>query len=314
MRMPDSLSVSVPSPTPRTLAGGAVPADTAASAPGREEKAGACFDYETYDREDLFLRPRRQGPTNALSAEEVFAGGKGVPRPVFTEIRPPRPLPERPAGPVPAFAALLPAVLFLYLLYRYRPSVVLVLRSALYPDLEEKIAESQDFNMLRLFLFAKGLFLLVVPLALLRWLELWRPDLLGLLPSPWLALAALTAALAAVETVQYLITALTAAVSDKPGFFARVRLENSLTLTLAALLLTPPVLFYAVSPEGAAPWTGAWTALTAIVLVIKHLTRIYVLFLSEKVSSFRWFLYLCTAEWLPWSFFVLLACRNLVSV
>lgn len=78
---------------------------------------------------------------------------------------------------------------------------------------------------------------------------------------------------------------------------------------LGAIILTPVILLFALSPLGNDPlWAGLLTAGLLITFLL-YLRETFALFISKKVSILHWILYLCAVEIFPVSLLWLLVVR-----
>ena len=92
-------------------------------------------------------------------------------------------------------------------------------------------------------------------------------------------------------------------------FIAQLMLLKRTCFALGMILISPPLLLFALCPQGTG---GVWFCIIAVELAAAaalYLKETLNLFLSKKVSILHWFLYLCTVEVFPVSLLWLLAVR-----
>lgn len=77
----------------------------------------------------------------------------------------------------------------------------------------------------------------------------------------------------------------------------------------ALFLLTPALLLYALCPPGEGRLLAAIVSLEVLFVAVLFLRETILLFMAKKVSILHWFLYLCTVEIFPVTFFCLAAVR-----
>lgn len=77
----------------------------------------------------------------------------------------------------------------------------------------------------------------------------------------------------------------------------------------ALFLLTPALLLYALLPPGGGSILAAIVAAEVLLVAVLFLRETILLFVAKKVSILHWFLYLCTVEIFPVTFFCLAAVR-----
>ena len=118
--------------------------------------------------------------------------------------------------------------------------------------------------------------------------------------------AALFAALAA---YQYSVLTLTGAVTVSLPFTNALNRIKSLYFHLAAVVLTPVLLLWALMPAAEGRNAGIIMAAMSLCIVLAFLRETFLLFLSKKLSIYHWFLYLCTVEAFPVSLVCLVAAK-----
>ena len=92
-------------------------------------------------------------------------------------------------------------------------------------------------------------------------------------------------------------------------FIAQLMLLKRTCFALGMILISPPLLLFALCPQGTG---GVWFCIIAVDLAaaaVLYLKETLNLILSKKVSILHWFLYLCTVEVFPVSLLWLLAVR-----
>lgn len=205
--------------------------------------------------------------------------------------------------------SVLTLLLYFYLIYRYRNLVGMAVKSFFYKDSREKILDSQDFNIAGLFALSRLLCWMALSLGLHRTLERFYPELFEKVES-WIVLAGIMLAILSSSVLQFLMVSLATFLSGNHLFFNRLRRINVLGLSHFAILSTPLLLLYAGASEKAFVPLFVPAATVVIALLLTHVIRVYRYFKTEKVSSFQWFLYLCAAEAVPWSYVFVLACKK----
>ena len=99
------------------------------------------------------------------------------------------------------------------------------------------------------------------------------------------------------------------AASIPQPFIAQLMLLKRTCFALGMILISPPLLLFALCPQGTG---GVWFCIIAVELAaaaVLYLKETLNLFLSKKVSILHWFLYLCIVEVFPVSLLWLLAVR-----
>lgn len=123
--------------------------------------------------------------------------------------------------------------------------------------------------------------------------------------------AAVFACVVVVWWLQNLILALSGKVSLSSSFTHEIWNIRRISASLAALLLTPVTLMYALSDGTCGNVLFIIAATLAVLLYIHFLARTYILFVERKVSIFYWILYLCAVELFPVSLPVLVLIKHI---
>ena len=112
-----------------------------------------------------------------------------------------------------------------------------------------------------------------------------------------------------VAAYQTIAVRLAGALTLSQPFIAQLMLLKRTCFALGMILISPPLLLFALCPQGTG---GVWFCIIAVELAaaaVLYLKETLNLFLSKKVSILHWFLYLCTVEVFPVSLLWLLAVR-----
>lgn len=131
------------------------------------------------------------------------------------------------------------------------------------------------------------------------------------IPQGAVLILSLLASLAALGVAAYQAIAvrLAGTLTLSQPFIAQLMLLKRTYFALGVVLISPPLLLFALCPQGTG---GVWFCIVAIELTaaaVLYLKETLNLFLSKKVSILHWFLYLCTVEVFPISLLWLLAVR-----
>ena len=112
-----------------------------------------------------------------------------------------------------------------------------------------------------------------------------------------------------IAAYQTIAVRLAGALTLSQPFIAQLMLLKRTCFALGMILISPPLLLFALCPQGTG---GVWFCIIAVELAaaaVLYLKETLNLFLSKKVSILHWFLYLCTVEVFPVSLLWLLAVR-----
>ena len=112
-----------------------------------------------------------------------------------------------------------------------------------------------------------------------------------------------------VAAYQTIAVRLAGALTLSQPFIAQLMLLKRTCFALGMILISPPLLLFALCPQGTG---GVWFCIIAVELAaaaVLYLKETLNLFLSKKVSILHWFLYLCIVEVFPVSLLWLLAVR-----
>ena len=131
------------------------------------------------------------------------------------------------------------------------------------------------------------------------------------IPQGAVLILSLLASLAALGVAAYQAIAVRPAgtLTLSQPFIAQLMLLKRTYFALGVVLISPPLLLFALCPQGTG---GVWFCIVAIELTaaaVLYLKETLNLFLSKKVSILHWFLYLCIVEVFPISLLWLLAVR-----
>ena len=112
-----------------------------------------------------------------------------------------------------------------------------------------------------------------------------------------------------IAAYQTIAVRLAGALTLSQPFIAQLMLLKRTCFALGMILISPPLLLFALCPQGTG---GVWFCIIAVELAaaaVLYLKETLNLFLSKKVSILHWFLYLCTVEVFPVSLLWLLVAR-----
>ena len=159
---------------------------------------------------------------------------------------------------------------------------------------------------------ATAIGLLFLGVAAVKYGDTLMPGrLAGAIPQGAVLILSLLASLAALGVAAYQTIAvrLAGTLTLSQPFIAQLMLLKRTYFALGVVLISPPLLLFALCPQGTG---GVWFCIVAIELTaaaVLYLKETLNLFLSKKVSILHWFLYLCTVEVFPISLLWLLAVR-----
>lgn len=105
-----------------------------------------------------------------------------------------------------------------------------------------------------------------------------------------------------IAAYQTIAVRLAGALTLSQPFIAQLMLLKRTCFALGMILISPPLLLFALCPQGTG---GVWFCIIAVELAaaaVLYLKETLNLFLSKKVSILHWFLYLCAVEIFPVSF------------
>lgn len=213
-----------------------------------------------------------------------------------------------------AFETLLVVVflLFCYLIYNFRNSILLSFRVMVMRIAPEKAFEEQTLFFRRFMAGAMLLEALLVTGFLTGLAD--RYGLARLLPdaSPLVCHGFVVAVLVAVYVVsayKKLLSRMIGAVVQNPQFFKEYAFLSRLSGAAAALIMTPLFLMLAFASDREFR-TLFWIAAGVFLLLTGvFLSKSYRFFVERNISILQWILYLCAVEIFPVSFFLLAGSR-----
>ena len=159
---------------------------------------------------------------------------------------------------------------------------------------------------------ATAIGLLLLGVAAVKYGDTLMPGRLAeAIPQGAVLILSLLASLAALGVAAYQAIAvrLAGTLTLSQPFIAQLMLLKRTYFALGVVLISPPLLLFALCPQGTG---GVWFCIVAIELTaaaVLYLKETLNLFLSKKVSILHWFLYLCIVEVFPISLLWLLAVR-----
>lgn len=113
----------------------------------------------------------------------------------------------------------------------------------------------------------------------------------------------------ATAAFQIVLLWITGRVTVSRQLIAALLYVKELYFGFALFLLTPALLLYALCPPGEGRLLAAVVAAEVLFVAVLFLRETILLFMAKKVSILHWFLYLCTVEIFPATFFCLAAVR-----
>ena len=241
----------------------------------------------------------------------IFGAQSTLAEPARIPLAPPPPLAENAL--FQSFVLLLAAT-YAMLLYRNLGDVRTLLgRISRDTATGERLSEDPGGSGYSRFLnIATAIGLLFLGVAAIKYGDTLMPGRLAeAIPQGAVLILSLLASLAALGVAAYQAIAvrLAGTLTLSQPFIAQLMLLKRTYFALGVVLISPPLLLFALCPQGTG---GVWFCIVAIELTaaaVLYLKETLNLFLSKKVSILHWFLYLCTVEVFPISLLWLLAVR-----
>lgn len=206
-------------------------------------------------------------------------------------------------------------ILFCYIFYNYRNSIVLLFSALVRKKISTEKPMEEKTQFFRQFSFFSALLgILTAGGMVVRTGEyfgaakLVAPGMLARI-APWTAPAAL-AAILLIVLYKYLVIRTIGFLTENRAFFGAHSALSRFFSSAASLVVTPFFLLTALNEGPAAgPLIGISIGICTL-LYLFYLIKSYHFFTERGVSILQWFLYLCTVEFFPVSFFILLIVRN----
>ncbi len=303
----------------------AVPAaDSVSGTPDAPARTGYVPGPDTLRAETDFAGTNFANPAFAETAfaETAFADGGSAPfsvaatgaalaEPARIPLAPPPPLAENAL--FQSFVLLLAAT-YAMLLYRNLGDVRTLLgRISRDAATGKRFSEDPGGSGYSRFLnIATAIGLLFLGVAAVKYGDTLMPGRLAAsIPQGAALIFSLLVSLASLGIAAYQTIAvrLAGALTLSQPFIAQLMLLKRTCFALGMILISPPLLLFALCPQGTG---GVWFCIIAVELAAAaalYLKETLNLFLSKKVSILHWFLYLCTVEVFPVSLLWLLAVR-----
>lgn len=204
-------------------------------------------------------------------------------------------------------------ILLAYLIHSYRNSLAIVFKVQAGRLSEGKVFDEQSL-LFKKFLVRSRLFCVLLISGLLirvgTWLQIesWLPG--QLFRTDDLLCLAVIIMVSAVVIYRWFVMKIVGKIIRNESFFSMLRFSNSIVSVFSCLLLAPFFLIVMLSDGKMIDNVLYVTILLAVGLYMLYLTKSYRFFTSRNVSILQWILYLCTVEFFPISFFVLVFTRD----
>lgn len=214
-----------------------------------------------------------------------------------------------------AFEVLLVGIflLFCYLIYNFRGSILLLARMLVLRITPEKVFEEQTLFFKQFMTLCSLLGVLVVTGFIVKVGDGMGLDRFLPATSPLIYHGAVLAVLVAVGVIwvyKYLLLKLIGGITRSGDFFRQHGFLTHLYGAVVYLILTPLLLMFSFGSERESR-VLFWIILGLLALVgLLYLSKSYRFFVERKVSTLQWILYLCAVEIFPVSLFVLAGLRQ----
>lgn len=215
----------------------------------------------------------------------------------------------------PLFHGAVVLLLLWYMLSIYRhPELIRAVRTRiLSPDTSSSERLHDDRNAAGYTHFVGTIIVagvLFASILLVKCVEAFLPG--GYVLPDWAAIwsaPAMAAVFMAVSAYQIALLWITGRITVSGQLVSALLYVKELYFGFALFLLTPALLLYALCPPGEGRVLAAVVALEVLFVAVLFLRETILLFMAKKVSILHWFLYLCTVEIFPATFFCLAAVR-----
>ncbi len=246
-------------------------------------------DWNAYQRDPSLLLQRAESPRQVWGVYSQQAGTKRSPLP-------------RPADP-PAWQVPLAAVVVLcfycYLLFRFRPHILLCLKNMGSAQKELSLQQGYGVDFARFRWLSAGLAALGLSTFMIAWLdrqvEVDKALLFG----------GVLGVVVAIGIYRRLAIQLIGWGADDRTLARDLRFLNQLDFVILGLFYTLPAMLIGL---GGRLFTAGFVLLG--LLLCYHYQILFQYFSSRSFSKLHWFLYLCAVEFLPISFVVAWALRG----
>lgn len=204
-------------------------------------------------------------------------------------------------------------ILLAYLIHSYRSSLVLAFKVQAGRMSEGKVYDEQSLIFKKFLTRSWWFCVLLISGLLVRvgtWFqaESWLPDAI-VLRSDLLVLGVI-AMVSAIAVYRWGVMKIVGKIIRNESFFNMLRFSNSIISIASCLVLAPFFLIVGLSDNAAIDNILYATIILAVGLYMLYLTKSYRFFAARNVSILQWILYLCTVEFFPISFFVLVFIRE----
>lgn len=204
-------------------------------------------------------------------------------------------------------------ILLAYLIHSYRSSLAIVFKVQAGRLSEGKVFDEQSL-FFKKFLVRSRLFCVLLISGLLIRVGTWL-QIEMLLPGQFLQRGdslclGVVAMVSVILIYRWSIMKIVGKIIRNESFFNMLRFSNSIVSVFSCLLLAPFFLIVMLSDGKMIDNTLYVTILLAAGLYMLYLTKSYRFFTTRNVSILQWILYLCTVEFFPISFFILVFMRD----
>jgi len=201
------------------------------------------------------------------------------------------------------FGIYLLLALFLYfvVIYRYRSSIGIVFKSAFSMKKTTNSMEMQSSGM-GSFLYYGVLLALLTISAVVTDIALQRAYLAP--DQDYLIIGVSLGLLTIIILYRWIIIGTIKVMDNDKGIYKRLRSINRLSMTITAVIVTPPVMI-----AGLGGYALELALIPLGLLFLYHSVRLFKYFILSGFSILQWFLYLCTVEILPISLVLVLIMR-----
>lgn len=210
-------------------------------------------------------------------------------------------------------AVLVCFMAYCVIMYRYRPQVAEVLNAAGNRVNLEKMLDGQNYVLETFLRLASALGLLLIGLAIFRYIDMGSGERIAALFDPLVTAAVGTGVIAVVYLVagvQAPMLRMAGGITLSRGFTRTLGRLRRIVLATGTITLTPLALVFAAAEGSFAGTLSVMLLIAAGLLCIFLLWKTFLLFTERKISIFYWILYLCAVEIFPITFPVLLALKN----
>lgn len=204
-------------------------------------------------------------------------------------------------------------VLLAYLIHSYRSSLAIVFKVQAGRLSEGKVFDEQSL-FFKKFLIRSRLFCMLLISGLLIRIGSWLP-IESRLPNPMpqmvdLLCLGVVAMVLTVSFYRWSVMKIVGKIIRNESFFSMLRFSNNIVSSFSCFVLVPFFLIVMLSEGKMIDNILYVTIILFAGLYILYLTKSYRFFAARNVSILQWILYLCTVEFFPISFFILVFMRD----